>query len=51
MQLYDRRSKVVGAGEETERFKKLDIYYMSEESSEDEDGYIIVHRPGWRSES
>lgn len=47
----ERRSKAVNPGEETQRIKKLDILYMSEESSEDDDGEIIVHRPQWRSES
>lgn len=49
LQLLERRIKAVHRGEESERFKKLNIYFMSEESSDDDE--MIVHRPRWRSES
>ena len=49
--MYDRRSKVVHVGEEAERWKKISSKLMSEESSDDELGTIIVHRPVWSSKS
>lgn len=38
-------------GEEKERFSKLTLAYMSEESSPDEGGNMVVHQPPWRSNS
>ena len=49
--MYDRRSKVVHVEEEAERWKKISSKLMSEESSDDELGTIIIHRPVWRSKS
>lgn len=50
VQLYNRRKKAVHAGEESQRFDKLTVDFMSEESSDSDGGDImIVHRPVWRS--
>ena len=38
-------------GEEREKFEKLSLDYMSEESSSDEEGSMTVHKPIWRSNS
>ena len=51
LQLYDRHLKATNEGEERERFSKLTLEYMSEESSADEDGIMNVHKPAWRSNS
>ena len=50
-QLFERRSKVVHAGEEQERFSVLTLDYMSEELSSDGGETMIVHQPPWRSSS
>ena len=48
VQLYNRRKKVVHAGEEMKHFNKLTIDFMSEESSDSDKGNnISVHYPVW----
>ena len=48
-QLFQRRSKIVHAGEEQERFSLLTLDYMSEKSSSDGGETMTVHQPPWCS--
>ena len=52
MQLFNRRERFLKSENERKYWKQLDYRYMSQESSEDEDGSMVylVHSPAWRSE-
>ena len=52
MQLFNRRERFLKTENERKYWKQLDYRYMSQESSEDEDGSIVylVHSPAWRSD-
>ena len=46
--MYIRRSKQIATEEEREKWQQLDNNYMTDESSDGEDG-LLSHHPAWRS--
>ena len=49
MKKFENRSLVVNQTEQL-YWKRITIEFMSEESDDMEDDYIVVHQPQWRSE-
>lgn len=42
---------MVHPGDESTHWKQITLHFMSDESSDEESGLIVVHRPAWRSKS
>ena len=51
-QLYNRRAKALKGDKENFYWNQIDHQFMSNESSDDDDGTIFykVHKPSWRSQ-